>query len=569
MHTKLDKMGKGYTKLLIIIYCVLSSMHGQAGNSDIIKKPCQRPPMDLPKEEYNKRVEAWAKEFEKENKAFELDRPYNVCGGVITQRSNYIIRPDAPADLVVISIHGFNCDGEQFQDLGRDLSLNHNVNWFNIVLPGHGEDRSNAKSRTAENMMKEVAKIVDFAKSTGKKVVLVGQSTGGVLAFGEAVRPENKNCIDGLAMVEPALMVNSTITAGACITSAFVEGTAQLLPITPIVNASQAIVNKLREDISPALGCQIDEIRLAIEKRAAGDNYFCPGQNDSMSMSRPDIVDLCDDLNMPTLMINRPDDAVVDYRLNERCGKTNPGSITYQEMKLGGQHAETPLDNSSDEGKAIKNFFLNVIGRNPNQQLGNKNPSNKDYVDSVDTFGSLVNHLHDNDLENGTFGRNGPLAKKMRREIDMDLLTTGEKKLGNVLVQANIVENRVVKSFLQSEEDKIEKLVCYDDQCAAAKENIRALYQEMEKIVASHRFQLEKREVRFSVMEEIYKYLSSGELVKKTSKDVEATREQVPKIIQESFGLFQNYRNKFYNNRPEFKTIVSPATMGTSLATTK
>jgi pimeloyl-ACP methyl ester carboxylesterase len=106
-------------------------------------------------------------------------------------------------ERVIVLFHGFSNCPNQYRDLSRQL---YDAGYTVLMprLPRHGmADRlsEDPAMLTAEEMVTLADESVDIAQGLGDEVILVGFSTGGVLAAWTA---EQRNDIDAAAMIAPA-----------------------------------------------------------------------------------------------------------------------------------------------------------------------------------------------------------------------------------------------------------------------------------------------------------------------------------------------------------------------------
>jgi alpha-beta hydrolase superfamily lysophospholipase len=116
-------------------------------------------------------------------------------------------------EYVVVLTHGL-FDSPNGQKVLGDVFFKKGMNVLMPLLPKHWEkDIKSIDKVTAEEMMAEQEKAVALAKRLGKKVIVVGHSTGGLLAARTALRDRS---VAGVMLYAPALeLSNRTYAATA------------------------------------------------------------------------------------------------------------------------------------------------------------------------------------------------------------------------------------------------------------------------------------------------------------------------------------------------------------------
>ncbi len=116
-------------------------------------------------------------------------------------------------EYVVVLTHGL-FDSPYAQKVLGEVFYRRGMNVLMPLLPRHWEkDIKSIERLTAEEMMAEQEKAIALAKRLGKKVIVVGHSTGGLLAARSALRDQT---IAGVMLYAPALeLSNRTYAATA------------------------------------------------------------------------------------------------------------------------------------------------------------------------------------------------------------------------------------------------------------------------------------------------------------------------------------------------------------------
>ena len=135
------------------------------------------------------------------------------------QESQHKIKPDNEARIVwandslkqkseyaIVYLHGFSASQEEGNPVHRNIAKKFGCNLYLSRLSQHGVDTTDALfNMTADNLWESAKQAYAIGKQLGKKVILMGTSTGGTLALQlAAAYPE----IAGLVLYSPNIAVN-------------------------------------------------------------------------------------------------------------------------------------------------------------------------------------------------------------------------------------------------------------------------------------------------------------------------------------------------------------------------
>jgi pimeloyl-ACP methyl ester carboxylesterase len=138
---------------------------------------------------------------------------------VTAQEQQHRIKPDNEArivwfndslkyvtDYAIVYLHGFSASQEEGNPVHRNLARAFGCNLYLARLDQHGIDTTDALvNYTAEGLWKTAKEAVAIGKQLGKKVILVGTSTGGTVALQMAAAyPE----IAGIILYSPNIAIN-------------------------------------------------------------------------------------------------------------------------------------------------------------------------------------------------------------------------------------------------------------------------------------------------------------------------------------------------------------------------
>lgn len=109
-------------------------------------------------------------------------------------------------DYAIVYLHGFSASQEEGNPVHRNIAKQFGCNLFLARLSQHGIDTTDALiNMTADNLWESAKQAYAIGKQLGKKVILMGTSTGGTVALQlAAAYPE----IAGLVLYSPNIAVN-------------------------------------------------------------------------------------------------------------------------------------------------------------------------------------------------------------------------------------------------------------------------------------------------------------------------------------------------------------------------
>jgi alpha-beta hydrolase superfamily lysophospholipase len=221
--------------------------------------------------------------------------------------SRFLLTPKK-SEHVYVLIHGLYGDELQFRSLAIYLhSRGQNV--IHFVLPGHGADWKRAPSIQSSEWISELGKMLKLARPLGDKLIVFGQSTGGLLALLAGINDNNK--IDGLILMEPAITVQPQKASLACSMKVFVNYAHESTTLAKIAGVD---LSNIPKSVSPHMGCEVSKMRptflqnLNLSSDIQDFNHVST-QNQIISLEGS--KQLGELVKIPTLIFNAPDDAVV------------------------------------------------------------------------------------------------------------------------------------------------------------------------------------------------------------------------------------------------------------------
>ena len=118
-------------------------------------------------------------------------------------------------DIAIVYIHGFSASRMETWPLCDRLAEALGANLFYTRLTGHGQDGDALATATVEDWMDDGMEAVAIGQRLGKKVILVGTSTGGTLAAWLAAQPSVAERIHRLILLSPNFFPKNPLAAAA------------------------------------------------------------------------------------------------------------------------------------------------------------------------------------------------------------------------------------------------------------------------------------------------------------------------------------------------------------------
>lgn len=112
-------------------------------------------------------------------------------------------QPGQATDLAILYIHGFSASPAELRPLPEDLARQLGANLLAIRLTGHGQGGADLAAARAGDWWRDLAQGLAAARQTGRRVVVLGMSTGATLAALAARDPQMGAAVDGVVLVSP------------------------------------------------------------------------------------------------------------------------------------------------------------------------------------------------------------------------------------------------------------------------------------------------------------------------------------------------------------------------------
>lgn len=112
-------------------------------------------------------------------------------------------QPGQVADLAILYVHGFSASPAELRPLPEDLARSLGANLLAIRLQGHGQGGDELAAARAEDWWRDVAQGLAIARGMGRRVIVLGTSTGATLAALAARDPQMGKHMDGIILVSP------------------------------------------------------------------------------------------------------------------------------------------------------------------------------------------------------------------------------------------------------------------------------------------------------------------------------------------------------------------------------
>ena len=110
-------------------------------------------------------------------------------------------------EYAIVYVHGFSASQEEGNPVHRNIAKEFGCNLFLCRLQEHGIDTTEQlQNLTADNLWESAKQALVIGKQLGKKIILMGTSTGGTLAL--MLAAEYPNDVAGLVLYSPNIAIN-------------------------------------------------------------------------------------------------------------------------------------------------------------------------------------------------------------------------------------------------------------------------------------------------------------------------------------------------------------------------
>ncbi|WP_207099642.1 alpha/beta hydrolase [Paracoccus shandongensis] len=112
-------------------------------------------------------------------------------------------QPGQATDLAILYVHGFSASPAELRPLPEDLARQLGANLLAIRLTGHGQGGADLAAARAGDWWRDLAEGLAAAQRIGRRVVVLGMSTGATLAALAARDPQMGAAMDGVVLISP------------------------------------------------------------------------------------------------------------------------------------------------------------------------------------------------------------------------------------------------------------------------------------------------------------------------------------------------------------------------------
>lgn len=112
-------------------------------------------------------------------------------------------QPGQATDLAILYVHGFSASPAELRPLPEVLSRQLGANLLAIRLTGHGQGGAELAAARAGDWWRDLAHGLAAARQIGRRVVVLGMSTGATLTAVAARDPQMGRVMDGVILISP------------------------------------------------------------------------------------------------------------------------------------------------------------------------------------------------------------------------------------------------------------------------------------------------------------------------------------------------------------------------------
>jgi len=256
------------------------------------------------------------------------------------KESIYSISKLRKVKTTVIFIHGLYGGAFQFKNVFQNLrDIGSDSNGILLTLPGHYENGvydQKLKKTSKDEWITSLADTLKIAKLTSDRVVIVGQSTGGLLAAYAAVHLPN--LIDGIVLLEPSLKVQTRIEIATCLGKHVTQDAHSLSAVANLIGIDAP------KGVSVSMGCEVAKLaNQLVDRKVVSTNASDDSQSTQMEPAEDALKRLAAKINVPVLMVNNINDNIVDPNYNKVFSKYFKSS----------EYVEINADNKTQHGSAL------------------------------------------------------------------------------------------------------------------------------------------------------------------------------------------------------------------------
>jgi esterase/lipase len=112
-------------------------------------------------------------------------------------------RPGQVTDLAILYVHGFSASPAELRPLPEQVAQVLGANLLAIRLTGHGTDGADLAAATAQDWWRDLRHGLHATRRLGRRVVVMGMSTGATLAALAARDEQMGRMMDGVVLISP------------------------------------------------------------------------------------------------------------------------------------------------------------------------------------------------------------------------------------------------------------------------------------------------------------------------------------------------------------------------------
>ena len=112
-------------------------------------------------------------------------------------------QPGQFTDLAILYVHGFSASPAELRPLPEGVAQDLEANLLAIRLMGHGTDGADLAAATAQDWWRDLGQGLDATRRLGRRVVVMGMSTGATLAALAARDEQMGRMMDAVVLISP------------------------------------------------------------------------------------------------------------------------------------------------------------------------------------------------------------------------------------------------------------------------------------------------------------------------------------------------------------------------------
>jgi len=245
-----------------------------------------------------------------------------ILEGSADHYSRYHLSTKGKTNTVLITIHGLWGDSDQFSyALNQIIGYGPpgKVNVIELTLPGHlktdfgdsqywSQVKTHPPFATYDKWLRATEDTLKIARRLGDHTIVIGQSTGGLLAVYAAIK--DPELLDEIVLFEPALKVKGMVNWGAC--------ESAHLPRWTLKSLAFVAGTQIPTGVDVRMGCEVQKLAsLIFPSRHSSKQNKAKSEPKYRYENHGIYSEISKNIRVPVFMINNEADHIVSAKANK------------------------------------------------------------------------------------------------------------------------------------------------------------------------------------------------------------------------------------------------------------